>query len=63
MVIGYKRFKKQDNHLYIILEICLKMDSGPHQEVEKDWDWSLCEYDIKKVTDQTETIWNLKSSI
>lgn len=39
------------------------MDSGPHQEVEKDWDWSLCEYDIKKVTDQTETIWNLKSSI
>lgn len=39
------------------------MDSGHHQEVEKDWDWSLCEYDIKKVTDQTETIWNLKSSI
>jgi hypothetical protein len=32
----------------------------PH---EKDWSWSLCEYDIKRVTEQAETIWSLKSSI
>jgi hypothetical protein len=39
------------------------MDSPLQNETEKVWDWAPCVYDVKRVTNETETIWNLGSSI
>lgn len=39
------------------------MDSQLHYETQKVWDWVPCTYDVKRVTSESETIWNLSPSI
>lgn len=39
------------------------MEASQFQELDKVWDWVPCIYDVKRVSNETETIWNLRPSI
>jgi hypothetical protein len=39
------------------------MDSPLPDTTDKVWDWVPCVYDVKRVTNETETIWNLSPTI